>query len=128
MYNKFIKTLVLTVCFAGVSACSSVEPPNTLTTQARDSVQRAKSVGAEQQAPLALREANQFLAKAEEAMVNEEYKEARYLLEKSMINSELAIARTNAKKSKEAASQIEQNLDALREEGSVSDQDTYSYE
>lgn len=121
MISKLLRMAAISLCIVGLAACTVVEPPNTLATQARESIQRAKSVGADESAPLALREANQYLSKAESAMNNEEYENATRLLEKSIINSELAIARTNAQKTQTAANQIEQSLDALRNKTPGSD-------
>lgn len=124
--NTLLKQSAVGLCLAGLAACTAVEPPNSLATQARESVQRAEGLGADEGAPLALREANQLLNQAQTAMENEEYEEAQLLLEKSLINSELAITRTNSQRSQRAAEQIEQSLDALRSESS-SDADSDSY-
>lgn len=124
MISKLLRRAAISLCIIGLAACTVVEPPNTLATQARESAQRAKSLGAEEAAPLALRDANQQLQKAERAMNNEEYEEARRLLEKSMINSELAIARTNAQRNQRAAEELEQSLEALRR--GTSESDSYS--
>lgn len=125
--NIALKHTAIALCLAGLMACTAVEPPNTLATQARESIQQAESVGADESAPLALREANQFLNQAESAINQEEYEEAQKLLEKSIINSELAIARTNSQRSQRAAEQIEQGLDALRRQSSTdSESNTYS--
>lgn len=112
-----------------VAACSTVQPPNTLITQAQERVRQAESVGAEDAAPLVLREARQYLNEAEKSMQKERFEEARLLLEKSLINSELAIAQTGSTNAQKAAEQIEKNLDLLRREASPSGQtSTYSYE
>ena len=114
--NKKMTAIIFTCCTVFLSACASIDPPTTLHTQAKSNVEQAQSIGADKEAPLALREANQYLAKAEVAISEKEYEEAQYLLEKSVINSELAIATTNAKQSQAAAAQINENLDALRKE------------
>lgn len=129
MFSNLIKKVSVALCIAALAACASVEPPDTLATQARESVEHAQSVGAEEQAPLLLREANQQLAKGEEAMQKDEHEEARRYFEKSMINSELAVARTNAERSRIAAQQINENLDALKNQTSTpSDTGSYSFE
>lgn len=98
------------------SACSTVQPPTTLLTQAQERVRQAESVGAEESAPLVLREAQQYLSEAEKSMQKEHFEEAQPLLEKSLISSELAIARTGSQKAQKAAEEIEKNLDLLRRE------------
>ncbi len=112
-----------------IAACSTVQPPATLVTQAQERVRQAESVGADDAAPLVLREAQQHLSEAERAMQKEQFEEARLLLEKSLINSELAIAQTNASNAKKAAEEIEKNLDLLRREATPNSQsNSYSYE
>lgn len=112
-----------------IAACSTVQPPATLVTQAQERVRQAESVGADEAAPLVLREARQQLTDAERAMQKEEFEEARLLLEKSLINSELAIAQTNASSAEKAAEEIEKNLDLLRREATPNSQsNSYSYE
>lgn len=112
-----------------VAACSTVQPPNTLVTQAQERVRQAESVGADDAAPLVLREARQHLTEAEKAMQKEQFEEARLLLEKSLINSELAIAQTNSSNAEKAAEEIEKNLDLLRREATPNSQsNSYSYE
>lgn len=108
--------------------CSTVQPPNSLATQARERIQQAQSVGADRAAPLALREANQYLSQAEDAIRAQRYKEATHLLEKSLANSELAIVRTSSSKAQKAADQIEQDLQILQEESLNRQTSTTSYE
>lgn len=129
MVSNVIKKMSMALCIAALAACASVEPPDTLATQARESVEHAQSIGAEEQAPLVLREANQQLAKGEQAMQEDEHEEARRFFEKAVINSELAVARTNAERSRRAAQEINENLDALRNQSSTpSDTGSYSFE
>ena len=116
MFNKLLARAIIAFCAIGLAACAHVQPPDTLVTQAEESIQHAHSLGADDAAPLALREANQNLEKAKQAMNDQNYEQAQRFLEKSMVNSELAVARTNAQKSQQAAEQIEQNLDALRKQ------------
>ena len=112
-----------------VAACSTVQPPNTLATQAQERVRQAESLGAEAAAPLALREARQHLNEADQAMQKEQFEDARLLLEKSLINSELAIAKTSSTNAEKAAEEIEKNLDLLHRESVPNSQShSYSYE
>ena len=108
--------------------CSTVEPPTTLAAQARERIQQAERVGADRAAPLALREANQYLSQAEDALRAQRHKEATHLLEKSLVNAELAIVRTSSSKTQKAAEQIEQDLELLQEESQNRQTSTTSYE
>lgn len=117
MKNLSQNTLAVSLLFLTLAGCqSNGERPDTLAVQARESVEKAQSVGADEKAPLALRDANQFLAEAEVAMKDKRYQEAQRLLEKSMINSELAIARSNSTTVKKASDEIDKNLDTLQDE------------
>lgn len=112
-----------------IAACSTVQPPTTLVTQAQERVRQAENVGADEAAPLVLREARQYLNEAEKSMQRERFEDARMLLEKSLINSELAIAKTSSTSAQKAAEEIEKNLDLLRREATPNSQtNSYSYE
>lgn len=112
--------LIAPVALVLASACSTVQPPTSLLTQAQERVRQAESVGAEESAPLILREAQQYLNEAEQLMQKEDFEEAQPVLEKSLISSELAIARTGSQKAQKAAEEIEKNLDLLRREAAPS--------
>lgn len=115
--KKFSQTALVVALVSALFACASnAKRPDTLAIQARESIQKAESVGADQKAPVALRDANQYLSQAQQAMTDKKYQEAQYFLEKSMINSELAIARSNATSAKKAAEEIENNLNTLQNE------------
>lgn len=117
MNKKILINSCLITSILMLGACqSNAQRPDTLAIQARESVKKAESAGAAQKAPLAMRDADQYLSKAEEAMSEKDYEDAQFLLEKSMINSELAIARSNAVDAKKAAEEINKNLNTLRDE------------
>ncbi len=127
--NTYRSHLVLPFVLLFFAACSTVQPPNTLVTQAQERVRQAESVGADNASPLVLREARQHLNEAQKAMEKEQFSDARLLLEKSLINAELAIAQTNSKNAVKAAEEIEKNLDLLRREATPNSQsNSYSYE
>ena len=114
-----IKIGLLTVLMAvfTLTACANNAPvPSTLLTQAEGNVEQARSLNAEKFAPLAFRDAQQNLEKAQAALAKKENAEARDWLEKSVADSELAIAQSHAKKSEQAADQVEENLRALEQE------------
>jgi|GEM_PF-3432686 len=114
--NIFRSTSALALILLLGACQGNAQRPDTLVIQARESVKKAESAGAVQKAPLAMRDASQYLGKAEEAMSDKDYQEAQFFLEKSMINSELAIARSNAVDAKKAAEAINKNLDTLESE------------
>ena len=114
-----IKIGLLTVLMAvfTLTACANNAPvPSTLLTQAEGNVEQARSLNAEKFAPLAFRDAQQNLEKAQAALAKKENAEARDWLEKSVADSDLAIAQSHAKKSEKAADQVEENLRVLEQE------------
>jgi hypothetical protein len=114
-----IKTGLLTIVVAALalSACANNAPlPSSLLTQAENNLEQARSVNAEKHAPLALREGKKHLAKARSAIANNEHAAARAWLEKSVADTNLAIAKAHAQKSQKAADQVEENLRVLERE------------
>ena len=114
-----IKTGLLTILMTvfALTACANNAPvPSTLLSQAEGNVEQARSLNAEKYAPLALRDAKQNLEKAQASIARKENANAREWLEKSVADSELAIAQSHAKKSEKAADQVEENLRVLEQE------------
>ena len=119
MNSKLIKIVVTYFVTMTLISCSSIDVPRGMAKDAQDRVDQAHTVGAEQYAPVAYKDAKKFLKQAENEVESGDNQSAVYLLEKSIVNAELAIAQTHAQKSQKAAEQIESNLEALREEASV---------
>jgi hypothetical protein len=127
MKNHYFRFL-LPFAFVFTAACSSVPAPTSLLTQAQERVRQAESAGAEEAAPLALRDAQQYLNEAQNSIEKKRFEDAEKLLEKSLISSELAIARTSSSKAQTAAEEIEKNLDVLRREATPESRSATSYE
>lgn len=119
MSSKLIKIIVAYFVAMTLISCSSIDVPRRMAQDAQDRVDQAHTVGAEQHAPVAYKDAQKFLKKAESEVESGDNKSAVYLLEKSIVNAELAIAQTHAQKSQKAAEQIESNLEALQREANV---------
>lgn len=106
----------VTAIVMGLTACVSAgDPPEQLLSEARSDVKTAKETGASEYAPLALRAAENQLHEAESAIQEKEYEEAVLLLEKSLANSALAVAQTNAAKSEAAAKEVDESIDTLKQ-------------
>lgn len=117
MISKLLYSLTATSFALLLAACTSVtDAPRTLQTQAETNINQAESAGADEHAPLALRNAKQHLDNAEKAMQEEHHEEAKMLLEKAMIDADYAIAKTNSEKSQQAAEQVRTNIQTLEEE------------
>lgn len=98
-----------------LGACSG-QPP-----KADDSLVRAKTAidqatlaGAGQYAPVDLNDARSQLQAADAAQARGDYKQARYQAEDAETDAQLALARTQAGKSAEAARQVQQGNQALQ--------------
>lgn len=106
----FLSLLLLGACASGPEA------PSTLLSQAESSIRQAESAGADDHAPVALREAKKFLSAAQSHIGNEDYGKARRLLEKAIAEANFAEARSMAEKSQRAADEVEENLETLERE------------
>ncbi len=98
-----------------LAGCSG-QPP-----KADDSLVRAKTAidqatlaGAGQYAPMDLNNAQSQLQAANTAQASGDYKQARYQAEDAEVDAQLALARTQAGKSAEAARQVQQGNQALQ--------------
>ncbi len=110
-HSTFVGSLLL------LCACTTVEQaPTSLVSKAESSITQAESMGASEHAPVALNDAREHFRNAEDAMDKEDYREARLLLEKAIIDAEYASVKTNAEEAQLAAQAIEQDLQTLEQE------------
>ena len=117
MITKKIKIIGLATCITALSACASGPgAPNNLMAQTSATIEQAKSSGASELAPLALRNAETDYKKAEDAMRQESYGEAERLLERAMIESKYAIAKSEAEKAEKASNELDSSLKTLEKE------------
>lgn len=99
-----------------LAACSSVEPPHDLQARAEANLDQARSSGADEYAPVVLRDAEKHMEMANQAMKQENYAEAKRYLEKAIADADLAIATANSERTVIAAQEIRQGLNALESE------------
>ncbi|MEM9302912.1 MAG: DUF4398 domain-containing protein [Pseudomonadota bacterium] len=90
---------LLAILLAG---CASTPPPDGLRSTAEGALASAEAADAEEHAPIELRFAREKLAGARLAVEERDYARAARLLEQSLVNSELAMAKTAAAKAREA--------------------------
>lgn len=107
-------TIFAVVLIAGCA--SQGEEPVSLLAQAETSLNQARSSDALQHAPAAYRQAEEHLEEAKSAIDKEEYAMATLALEKSIADSNYAMVKANAEKTKMSANQIERDLEVLRQE------------
>lgn len=94
---------------------SSGEPPESELRAAETSVQQAVSSDARDFEPVLLNQAQNKIADAEELIEREKYFDAERLLEQADVDAQLAGARANTAKAKQAVEEINQNIDSLRQ-------------
>jgi hypothetical protein len=82
--------------------------------RAQTAIDQARLAGAGQYAPTDLNEAQSQLQAADAAQARGDHKQARYEAEDAETDAQLALARTQAGKSAEAARQVQQGNQALQ--------------
>ena len=119
MTMRLIKSPGLYGLIAGIgflTACGSTNPPNQQITETQMVIQQAEQIGANDYAPLELREAKRKLEFAREAVEEDDYEKAIMLLEQARVDAELAQAKTLSGRSQKAVSELRESIKTLREE------------
>jgi hypothetical protein len=96
-------------------ACASTKPPVDQIAAARTSVGNAQAV-AVGEVPVELRTAQGKLARAEQAMQRNDYREARRLAEQADVDAKLARVLVENARAQRGAAEVEQGIEALRAE------------
>ena len=102
----------------GLSSCAGGPPTATLTqlSQAELAVQQADKSKAPEYARLELYTAREQLTAAQQAMHRKDYAEARRLAERAMVNAQLAETMGEAAQARQAATELQHSVEALRHE------------
>lgn len=107
------------IAIAVAGCAGSVEPPTAQKRTAESSVQQAVSSDARNFEPVLLNQAQNKLADAEELMddemTEENYQKALHLLEQASVDAQLAGARADTAKAKQAVEEINRNIESLRQ-------------
>lgn len=99
-----------------VGGCaSSGERPDGKMQTAESAMQQAVASDARDFEPVLLNQAQNKLADAEEQIETENYLEASRLLEQATVDAQLAGARSDTAKAKQAVEEINSNIEALRQ-------------
>ncbi len=99
-----------------VGACASTKPPNQELTQLEASIKQAEQVGAEDYAPLEIREARKKLEKVRDLMGKEKYKKAKLIADEAMADAELAQMKALSEKAQKAVNELRKSINALKQE------------
>ncbi len=108
-----MKLILATVILLALVACTSVRPGPDAFASAETSIAAAVKAGGDEFAPVEMRFAREKLESAQEGMDKQQYEVALYLVEQSEINSELAIEKTRAAKSRRRVNELRKSNEEL---------------
>lgn len=116
--NKF-KSILYTAGIAGVAltiggCASSGERPDSDLQSAESSLQQAVAADARKFQPVLLNNAQNKVADAKNLIEQEQYTEAERLLEQASVDAQLAGARADTEKARQAVEEINQNIESMR--------------
>jgi uncharacterized protein YqfA (UPF0365 family) len=114
---KQFYTLITCVVGLGLlTACGSTNPPSQQLTETQMVIQQAEQQGAEEYAPLEIREAKIKLSQAREAVDNKDYEKAILLAEQARADAELAQIKAQSGKAKKAVAELRESIRVLKAE------------
>lgn len=99
-----------------VTSCASTKPPTQEIAQAEAVINQADQVGAQDYAPLEIREARKKLQKAKELVANGKYEKAKRVADRAEVDAELAEAKALSEKAQNAVKQLRESIKLLKEE------------
>jgi len=108
-----MKFLFVAVVLLALTACTSIRPSPEAFVSAETGIAAAEKAGGDEFAPLEMRFAREKLASAHKGMEKQKYEVALYLVEQSEINSELAIEKSRAAKSRRRVNEQRKSNDEL---------------
>ena len=115
------KSMLHTAGLAGIAliigGCASPgERPDADLNNAQNSIQEAVSADAREYEPILLNDAQNKVADAENLIDQEKYVEAERLLEQAAVDAQLAEARSDTAKARQAVKEINDNIESLRQQ------------
>lgn len=99
-----------------LAACASMPPPTAELAVTTSVVAHAAGAGANEAAPLDMRNANDKLARANKAMTDKDYPLALAMAQQAQADARLAEAKADAARAAKAADAVQADGQALREE------------
>lgn len=114
--NRYLKIITAIVGVGLIAACGSTNPPTQQLTETRMVIEQAEQVGAQEYAPLEIRDAGIKLQLARKAVDAGDYEKAKRLLEHARVDAELAQAKALSAKSQQAAAELSESIRVLKEE------------
>jgi predicted Fe-Mo cluster-binding NifX family protein len=124
MIFKFsrVATWTLIIGTLGIWGCTNTKAPNDMLAQTETEIERARKLGAQEHAPVELLDAEGKLAKAKTAIEQEENQQAEIILAEAMVDAEHAAIKSRSIKAKSAASTVDDDIEALRNETAESEE------
>ncbi len=116
MMNRYLNILSVITGAVLIAACASTSPPTQQLTETRMVIEQAEQLGAEEFAPLEIRDAKIKLQQARDAIDAEDYDKAKRLLEHARVDAELAEVKARSAKSQQAAAELRESIRVLKEE------------
>ena len=113
---RYLKMLPMIVGIGVISACGSTNPPTQQITETRMVIEQAEQEGAQEYAPLEIRNAKIKLQQAREAVEAKDHEKATRLLEHARVDAELAQTKAVSAKSQKAAAELKEGIRVLKEE------------
>lgn len=110
--------LLMAMVLLLLSGCASSKPafPETQLTVSESAVEQAKQVGAQEYAPVILRDAQKKLEAAQKAAEDGDTAKAKRLAEQARVDAELAEVMALSSKAQEAVTALKESIKALRDE------------
>jgi hypothetical protein len=96
-----------------LAACATTAVDFSVFDNARSAIEQAEAAGAEDYAPLELRDARQRLEIGEQQLADRNTRGARHLADEAEIDAQLALARTRAAIARAELSRAQRDLDTL---------------
>lgn len=113
----FTRILVIAVFASSLIACAGPGPrPDSDLQHATSAIDQAESADAREFEPVLLNQARNKLADARELLDREKHRQAERLLEQAAVDAELAAARSETEKARQAVKEINGSIRKLRQE------------
>lgn len=99
-----------------LASCASTKPPTQELARTEAAIDQADQVGAQDYAPLEIREARKKLQQAKELSAEGEHEKAKRLAERAEVDAELAESKALSEKAQSAVRQLRESIRLLKEE------------
>lgn len=114
--NQYQKLFTIVIGFGLLMECASTNPPNQQLTETQMVIQQAEYLGADDYAPLEIRNAKLKLEQARTAVKDKKYEEAIKLSEHARVDAELAQIKAQSGKAKKEVAELRESIRILKAE------------